>query len=265
MKKVLITGKNSYIGNQFEKWVAKNNKDYDIDKISLRDDSWKSLDFSQYDVVLHLSAIVHQNEKNNTFELYENINTKLPIEVALKSKESSVAQFIFMSTMAVYGQEGEIGHKVIINKHTSPNPKTMYGTTKLMAENELEKLRDTNFKIAILRPPMVYGEKCVGNYARLEKLAKVSPVFPLIDNERSMVSVEKLSLLISEYIETEADGLFLPQNDDYANTSLLVKDIAKGFNRKIYLSKILGKFILIFCKNIGMFKKIFGNLIYEKE
>ncbi len=264
MKKILITGENSYIGNQFQKWVIKNNKDYEIDKISLRDRAWTDLDFSKYNVILHLSAIVHQNEKNNTFELYENINTKLTMDIATKAKNSNVSQFIFMSTMAVYGEEGKIGQKVVMDKETSPNPKTMYGKTKLMAEEQLQKITDTNFKVVILRPPMVYGENCVGNYARLEKLAKISPIFPLVDNERSMVSTDKLSELISQYIDIEAEGLFLPQNDDYVNTSALVKKLGESYNKKIYLSKSLGLFIIIFCKKIGMFKKIFGNLVYKK-
>ncbi len=265
MKKILITGKSSYIGNEFEKWVIKNNKNYEIEKISLRDNSWKALDFSKYDVILHLSAIVHQNEKNNNFEMYEEINTKLPIEIALKAKNNNVSQFIFMSTMAVYGEDGEIGQKIVINKNTSTNPKTMYGKTKLMAEKELKKLDDESFKVAILRPPMVYGDNCVGNYARLEKLSKVSPIFPLVDNERSMVSAERLSELISEYIDTEATGIYLPQDNEYVNTSMLVKNLGNTYGRRIYLCKFLGLFIMIFCKKIGMFKKMFGNLVYEKE
>ena len=59
MKKILITGKNSYVGKSFEKWLGNYPDRYSIDSISLRNDSWKEKDFSEYDVVFHVAGIAH--------------------------------------------------------------------------------------------------------------------------------------------------------------------------------------------------------------
>lgn len=265
MKRILITGKNSYVGNSVEKWLMKEPENYKVDKISLRNDDWKSKDFSQYDSVLHVAAIVHKKERAELKELYFRINREVTIEIAKKAKKAGVSQFIFMSTMAVYGKVGKIGKSLVINRKTPTNPKTFYGISKLGAEASLKKLNDDKFKIVILRPPMVYGPKSPGNYARLEKIAIKLPIFPMINNQRSMIHIDKLCQYVKNHIDEEATGLYLPQDDNYINTSLLVKKIAEKNGKSIYLSKTLGFAIQIFCKKITSVNKVFGNLTYKKN
>lgn len=264
MKRILITGKNSYIGTSLEKWLGKYPDRYFVDTVSMRDDAWKKKDLSQYDVVFHVAAVVHQKEKPEMKELYFTVNRDLPIEVAKKAKESGVSQFIFMSTMAVYGEEGKLGQEVVINRDTPINPKTFYGVSKIEAEAELNKQNDDSFRVVVLRPPMVYGPNCPGNYARLEKLAIKSPVFPLIDNKRSMLHIDKLCQSIKEYIDNEVVGLFFPQDDEYVNTSMMVKDLAEKNGKSIHLSKPAGWIIKLIGKRVSLINKVFGNLVYEK-
>ncbi|WP_182199802.1 NAD-dependent epimerase/dehydratase family protein [Paraliobacillus salinarum] len=264
MKKILITGKNSYVGTSFKKWLERYSEDYLIDSISLRDDSWREKDFSTYDVVFHVAAVVHQKEKPGMKELYFKVNRDLPIEIAKKAKEAGVSQFIFMSTMAVYGEEGKLGQEVVINRNTPVDPKTFYGISKVEAEAELNKLNDSSFRVVVLRPPMVYGPNCPGNYARLEKLAIKTPVFPLIDNKRSMLHIDKLCQSVKEYIDEVAEGLYFPQDDKYINTCLMVKELAKKNGKSIYLSKTVGVIIKLIFKRVNLINKVFGNLVYEK-
>lgn len=264
MKRILITGKNSYIGTSFEKWLAKYPNEYMVDKVSLRDESWKDLNFSIYDVVLHVAGIAHRKEKSDMKDVYYTINRDLTIEIALKSKKAGVSQFIFMSTMAVYGEIGKIGEKLVITPLSAINPKTLYGVSKAEAEKGLNNLKDDNFKVVCLRPPMVYGQNCPGNYPILEKLAIISPIFPLIENERSMVHIDKLCQCIKEYIDNKVDGTFFPQDDEYVNTSLLVKELSEKNFKSIHLSKVAGKLIMIFGKKFNLINKVFGNLVYEK-
>jgi nucleoside-diphosphate-sugar epimerase len=264
MKKILITGQNSYVGNSLEEWLGKYPDRYLIEYISLRDDSWKEQDFSKYDVVFHAAAVVHKKEKPEMESLYFKINRDLTVMLAKKARLAGVKQFVFMSTMAVYGEEGKIGQDVVINRKTSPNPKTYYGRSKIEAENQLIKLVDETFKVIILRPPMIYGPNCPGNYTKLENLAKKIPVFPLIENKRSMLHVDKLSEFIKLLIDDEEKGLFLPQDDEYVNTSILVKSLAEQSGNKILLSRLMGTIIMIVGKRISVFNKIFGNLVYEK-
>ncbi|HEY8803597.1 MAG TPA: NAD-dependent epimerase/dehydratase family protein [Clostridium sp.] len=264
MRNILITGQNSYVGTSLKKYLSKWPDEYKIDAISLRDDAWKKKDFSQYDVIYHVAAVVHKKEKPEMKSFYDIVNKDLPIEVATKAKNEGTKQFIFMSTMAVYGENGNIDENVVLAGTTKTNPKTYYGQSKLLAEIELNKLDDDKFKVVILRPPMIYGPNCPGNYSRLEKLANIVPIFPMIDNHRSMLHIDKLSEYVKGYIDNEREGLFLPQDDQYVNTSLLVQKIAKDNGKKIYLSKALGLIVKLIGKRVSMVNKIFGNLVYEK-
>lgn len=63
MKKILITGANSYIGTSFEKWLSQWLDDYKVDTFDMIDGTWKEKDFSQYDTVFHVAGIVHIKEK----------------------------------------------------------------------------------------------------------------------------------------------------------------------------------------------------------
>ena len=240
MRNILITGQNSYVGTSLKKYLSKWPGGYTIDAISVRSDEWKKKDFSQYDVIYHVAAVVHKKEKPEMKSFYDIVNKDLPIEVAKKAKSEGIKQFIFMSTMAVYGEDGNLDKNVVIGLNTETNPRTYYGKSKLLAEIELNKLNDDKFKVAILRPPLIYGSNCTGNYAKLEKLALSLPVFPMIDNQRSMLYIDKLNEYVKGYIDDELEGLFLPQDEQYVNTSLLVKKIATDNGKKMYLSKSLG-------------------------
>lgn len=258
MKRILITGKNSYIGSRFEEWLAKYPNKYEVDAISLRDESWKEKDFSEYDVVYHVAGIAHRKETKKNRELYYAVNRDLAYEVAKKSKQDGIKQFIFLSTMSVYGLE--IG---VIDEHTPLKPKSNYGKSKLQAEELIKSLEDDSFKIAILRPPMVYGKGCKGNYPRLANLAKTTPIFPDIDNQRSMIYVDNLNEFVRLLIDDSVSGLFFPQNKEYVKTSEMVKLIAEFHGKKIKFTRFFN--LLLKLINIDIVNKVFGDLIYEKD
>lgn len=259
MKKVLIAGANSYIGTSFEKYINENfSKDYQVDTIDMIDGSWRDKSFAGYDVVYHVAGIAHQKETKENAHMYYEINRDLAIEVAKKAKNDGVKQFIFLSSMSVYGMD--IG---VITKETRPNPKTNYGKSKLQAEEQIVGLRDEKFKICVLRPPMVYGEGCKGNYNAIIKLVKKFPLFPRVNNKRSMVHIDNLVLFVKKAIDEELDGLYFPQDKEYVRTIDLARKIAKQENKKVYFSLLLGLIVIIFRPFIGKLRKAFGNLIYE--
>ena len=153
MRNVLIAGENSYVGKSLEKYLSAWPDEYKIDTISLRDDDWKQKDFSQYHVIFHVAAVVHMKEKPKMESLYLVVNRDLPIEVAIKAKNEGVKQFIFMSTMAVYGEDGKLDENIVIGLNTETNPNTYYGKSKLLAEIELNKHNDDKFKVVIVKTP----------------------------------------------------------------------------------------------------------------
>lgn len=258
MKRVLVIGANSYIGKKFCEYIHSLNQEFiEVDMVSASNGAWESVDLSLYDTVLHLSAIVYEKENERTKELYENVNHRLPVRIAYKARENHVKQFIFMSSAAVYGEINGC-----ITKETIPVPSTLYGKTKLAAEKDLVKLESTEFKIVIIRAPMVYGEGCKGNYQKLSKIARFTPVFPDYHNKRSMIHVDRLCSCITELVLKEAQGCYFLQDDNYADTCELVVGIRKELGKKTYLTKAFNPLIVHLINRLNLFNKIFGDMYY---
>lgn len=259
MKKILITGANSYIGTSFEKWLEQSEGDYHVDTLDMIDPKWRRFDFSPYDAIFHVAAIVHKNEKNMDPTLYDKVNRDLPIELATLAKKASLGQFIFLSSMSVYGNKEEV-----ITKETKEKPSTYYGKSKLAAEKGLMELASEDFKVLILRPPMVYGPKATGNYTRLSKLSRITPLFPNITNQRSMIYIDNLLEFVRKSIDTNLSGLHFPQNKECVTTSHLVKTIREVNGKKTLLISVFNP-VIKSLSNISQFNKLFGNLVYEQE
>jgi len=257
LKKILITGANSYIGTSFEKYMRMWPEKYLVDTLDMIDGTWRKSSFEGYDAVFHVAGIAHIKETTDNAHTYYDINRDLPVETATKAKADGVGQFVFLSSMSVY--EKETG---IINQGTIPNPKNNYGKSKFQAEALLAGLVDDSFHIAVLRPPMVYGKGCKGNYTRLAKLAVMTPLFPDIDNVRSMVFIDNLSEFIKQLIDMEYSGLFFPQNPEYVRTSEMVKLIAESHGKAVKLTKLFNPIIKLL--KINEINKVFGSLVYEK-
>ena len=258
MKKILITGANSYIGTSFEKYIKEKFSDqYQVDTVDLIGGSWREKSFVGYDSIFHVAGLAHQKETKKNACFYYEINRDLAIEVANKAKKDGVAQFIFLSSMSVYGMETGV-----ITKETKPNPKTNYGKSKLQAEEQIVSLRDDKFRICVLRPPMVYGDGCKGNYNTIVKLIRKLPIFPRVNNKRSVIHIDNLVAFIKKAIDEELNGLFFPQNSEYISITKLAIDLAVVFNKRVYMSYLLGIIVLCLVPFSKKAKKAFGNLMY---
>lgn len=262
MKRILITGANSYIGTSLESWLKKHPEHYGVDTVDMIDSSWKDKDFSVYEVVFHVAGIAHVSSDPKLEELYYKVNRDLTIETAKKAKEEGVRQFIFMSSIIVYGDSCR--QKNIIDRNTIPKPSNFYGNSKLQAEEGIKGLEDENFKIVVLRPPLIYGKGSKGNYPKLSKAAQRLPIFPDIDNERSMLHIDNLCEFIRLMIDNEESGLFFPQNEEYVKTSEMVRLIAEVHGKKIRLTKVFNP-ALRMMHGIGLVNKVFGNMLYDKS
>lgn len=251
---IVITGKNGYVAQRLNSFLP------DSETVSVKGLKKEQFTFLESkEIVIHAAALVHKNEKDQTEDAYYEINTNLSYELALRAKQAGVKQFIFLSTMAIYGDvEGEI------TEYTKTNPITWYGKSKFAAEEKILKLQDEHFKVAIVRPPMIYGPNCPGNYAMLRKVARQSPVFPAIDNKRSMLFIDNLCEMIYQIIKYQDFGIFHPQDPQYIKTSSMVKEIAKIHKRSMFFSKLAGKLLELLIGNTKVFQKVFGDLYYAK-
>lgn len=263
MKRILITGKNSYIGTHFKEYLEQYPKDYYVEELDVIDQSWKEFDFSTFDVVYHVAGLAHSTPDESQRDLYYRVNTDLAYDVALKAKKSGIKQFIFMSSIIVYGS-GKIGKDRVITKDTPLLPDNFYGDSKKQAELKIRPLEDDYFKIVIVRPPMIYGPGSKGNYPLLSKFAKRTPIFPTLKNQRSTLFLGNLLEFIKLMIDNEEQGIFLPQNEEYVSSYELVKEIARLNNHKILFIGLFNPILKLLNKQTYV-NKVFGNLMIDKE
>lgn len=278
-KKVLITGAGSYIGESFESYAKEHYADnFEIDTLDMIDEGWKNKDFRGYDIVYHVAGIAHAdvgNVSEETRQKYYAVNTELAIDTAKKAKEAGVKLFVFMSSMIVYGDSAPYGKQKMITAETKPEPANFYGDSKWQADKGVRALADADFKVAVLRPPMIYGKGSKGNYPTLAKMAKKLPVFPDVENQRSMLYIENLCeflcqiFLVDVEAYSEHGNLFFPQNAQYTRTSEMVKLIAEAAGHRIVMSKVLAPMVFLAGKVPGkvggLVDKAFGSNCYAQD
>lgn len=256
MKRILIVGAHSYIGESFKMYLEQYPDKYSASEIATKGLKPTTDIFKGIDVIFCVVGIAHIKETSRNRHLYFDINRDLVVAIARAAKEAGVKQFILLSSMSVYGLK--VGH---IRKNTKPHPVTAYGKSKFQADEKIKKLERDTFRFTCLRPPMVYGHNCKGNYQMLRKFALKSPIFPDYGNQRSMIYIGNLCEFVKECIDFERRGLFFPQNAEYVNTSRMVELIAQEHGKKIKMTKFFN--MMLRTVPIGLVKRVFGNLTYE--
>lgn len=268
MKKILITGANSYIGTSFENYISQFPDAYQTETVDMIDGTWREKSFAGYDAVFHVAGIAHSDSGKVSEErkaFYYKINTDLAVETARKAKADGVKQFIFMSSAIVYGDSAPIGRNKIITPDTPLSPANFYGDSKVQAEKGILPLNDEHFKVVILRPPMIYGPGSKGNYPVLAKLAKKLPVFPVVENQRSMLYIGNLVEFVRLMVENGEQGIFWPQNREYSNTTELVRLIAQANGKKVVMIQGFTWALKLLRHFTGLVDKAFGSLCYQQS
>lgn len=262
MKKILLIGVGGYIGGRFKEYM-KRYSDYEISEVSSMNREWDKISFKGFDAVYNVSGLAHANARQSTEEQYYAVNGQLPIDVATKAKKEGVPTFIQMSSMIVYGNMSPLGKQKIITKETIPIPPTIYGKSKMIAENGLHNLEDIEFHVAIIRPPLIYSENARDNFPKLVFFAKTMPLFPDLKNQQSMLYVDNLCELVHLIIENNQGGTYYPQQEVYIETSKIVSDIAKAVGNHMWQTKIFNPFLRLLSKNIAIMQKAFGSITYD--
>jgi len=257
MIRVLITGADSYIGTHIAETLEKRPEQFEVRQLDIRE-GLNQQAFSGFDAVVHVAGIAHQKETAENTPLYQQVNCDLAVKTAQMAKNAGVKQFVFFSSMSVYGLT--VGR---ITADTQPAPNTHYGKSKWDAEQQMAGLADEHFRIATLRPPMIYGAGCRGNYPRLASLARRLPVFPKVKSERSMLYIGTLCAFAEKLIESGEGGLYFPQNREYVNTSDMVRLIAECHGKKLSLIPGFAWLMSLLEKRVGVVGKVFGTLTYD--
>lgn len=264
MKKILITGAGSYIGTKVQYWLEQSPDMFEVEAIDTIDNHWKQADFSKYDVVYNVAGIAHVKAAKGEGPLYYAINKDMVIEIAKAAKAAGVKQFIHMSSMIVYKEVKTLEGKQI-HKDTKPAPNGFYGDSKLQGELGIQALADDSFKVCVMRPPMIYGPGCRGNFPRLVWLATKTPIFPAWHNKRSMLYIDNLCEFVKQLIINEVDGIVYPQNAEYADTVEIIRYYAKANGKKIWITKLFNPLIWMFGDHVRALGKMFSNSTYDME
>ncbi|MBQ6972671.1 MAG: NAD-dependent epimerase/dehydratase family protein [Synergistaceae bacterium] len=263
MKRILITGAASYTGRAIRQHLSSWPGKYHVDTISLRGDSWKSESFSGFDTVIHTAGIAHDSAKSSLKDDYYRVNTQLAFDTARKAMKDGVSQFVFMSSSIVYGRPAPIGKTRTITHGTPVTPASYYGDSKVQAENMLLPLDSGNFRVCVLRCPMIYGKNCRGNYRLLSRIGRWLPFFPKVSNKRSMLYVKNFAEFVRLIAEDCAHGIFWPQNGEYSCTSDIVRMIAESHGRKMLMIPGCEIPLKGIARISGMVSKAFGSLAYD--
>ena len=258
MKKILITGANSYVGTNVEKWLIKEPDKYYVETLDMKDPNWKEFDFSKFDVVFHVAGIAHVSAKKSMKEVYFKINRDLTIETAMKAKEAGVKQFIFMSSMIVYNSREK---NITLTTKTEPN--NFYGLSKLQAEEGIFQLESKSFNVCVLRPPMIYGPNSKGNFHLLAKNAKKFFILPKLKNERSILYIDNLLLCVKNCIDDDRKGLFFPRNTRSVSTNEIIFLVRNAIGKKNRESIMLGFVVKVLKSFIAFLNKMYGDRIYD--
>ena len=264
MKRILITGAGSYVGESVRKYILSTSSEFQIDAVDTMGDNWKKADYSQYDVVYHVAGIAHVNADPKMEALYYKVNRDLTIEAAKYAKAAGVKQFIFMSSQIVFHESQSLKSEVL-TVDTKENPNGFYGDSKLQAELGIKPLEDENFKVCILRPCMIYGPNANGNFPRLSKLACRTPIFPCWHNKRAMLYIDNLAEFVKQAVDRQLSGTFYPQNRELADTVEIIRFFAKANAHKVWITRLLNPFVWLGSFMLQPINKMFATYYYDPK
>lgn len=263
--KILLIGKNSYIGNHIDEWLTRYG--HQVEQLDVLTEDWKNYEYSAYDSIVHVAGIVHRPDCKD-WDLYKRVNTDMPIEIAAMAKGQGTKQYVYFSTMGVYDFGKKLDSSVIDeNTPLLKDRNSLYGKSKLLAEVGLKKLQDTNFKVSIVRPPSVYGKGCKGGYiSGFAKIVRLLPVIPraYLNARQSFIYIDNLSECVRIIIEHHLPGIFCPQDDCTPNANELFEAIANGLGKKYRDSKLLG-LCMRMVSFIPLVKKAYGGIGYSRS
>ncbi|MBM6785514.1 NAD-dependent epimerase/dehydratase family protein [Collinsella tanakaei] len=258
MRRYLVTGAKGWLAGELDRRLAAFPDEYVLDRVSVRGDEWLCADWSKYDGVFHFASVVYGDDS-------ESVNAELSYRVAEKCSHDNVPWLLVMSSFSVYGAER--CPDLLVDSTTCMSPATPYGRSKLASEEAAAKaLGGSETRLAIVRAPLVYGPgQRKGNFPALISLSRSVPFFPATDNKRSMIFSQNLCELCRLLADSNAEGVFLPQDAAYHDTGRLVRALAERQGRHVVLVPKTVKLVHFLSGVSEKLGKLFGNARYRFE
>lgn len=258
MQKVIVTGEKGALSLAVANALRESG--LEVENLGLRGDAWKQRSFSGCRAIVHIAGIVPK--PGVAAEDFYRVNTNLTKELAAKAKADGVAQFVYISSMAVYGVAPSFNkRKGVVSRITFCSPKSDYGKSKYFAEQAAESFKDDSFRVAVLRIPSIYG---VGKTEYFEtyrcflgNLKKIPVAFR--KQYKSILCVENLCRLIELVVQNQAEGVFCPDDG-----KISAFDLCRALMPEKKTSRLLGILVRLLWWNRRV-KEYYGSVCYDPE
>ena len=255
--RVAITGTSGFVVDALVPYLKKN-QTWEVKTISVRGDT---LDFRGTDVLVHVAGLIPGKEKCN--DEYYQVNFELTKKICELAKNQGVGQFVYFSTIAVYGSvprtKSAEGFFDVLE-----SPSTPYGESKLFAEKAILRLQDEKYKVSILRVPDVYGEKNIDylqRYINIMNKYKHFLINPRVyeDCKRSAIHIDNLCSCVESVIQTKWGGIMIPHDAEPLSTFEYVTLLAEMYHIILIPSRLAGSFIKLVNRITGKFEFFYGR------
>ena len=248
--KIAITGVTGFVGQNLARYLS------DIDILGISREA-KGINitypelslniFNKQKAFIHLAGKAHDLKKTSDDKEYFEVNTELTKRLFDQFLKSDCETFIYMSSVKAAADQAD----GILTENVIPNPITVYGKSKLAAEEYILSRKNLkNKRVYILRPCMIHGPKNKGNLNLLYSFVSKGIPYPFgkYSNRRSFVSVENLCFIIKELIDNAKieSGIYNIADDISLSTIDLVKVISEVLckpTRILKLPKLFVRFI----------------------
>jgi nucleoside-diphosphate-sugar epimerase len=237
MNNISLTGATGFVGSNLIMYIQGLFQIHSISRYELSSENQKSLNNTE--VFIHIAGKAHDLKKVSDPDEYYRINFELTKKLYDAFLQSDAKKFIFVSSVKAVADS----FSGILTENMTPDPKTDYGKSKLMAEQYIQSTTLPEGKsYYILRPCMIHGPGNKGNLNLLYQFVKKGIPYPLagFKNKRSFLSVENLCFIIKELIERDdiASGVYQVADDEPLSTNEVVSILSTSINKKPKLWKI---------------------------
>lgn len=249
-KTFVVTGASGFIGRHLVgrlvrdghtvRAMSRRGMDRDgVTDIVLRDYAEaKTLDDAMQDAsaVFHLAARAHQVDESSAGDgdaLYRQANVHSAMSVARAARAAGVGRFVLISSIGV---NGSATTGAPFRPDDVPRPIEPYARSKWEAEQAIAALlADGSTDYVILRPPLVYGAGCPGNFEKLLKLVARAPLLPLggITSPRTLIHVDNLvdALVVAAIHPQASRRTFLVTDPRDIHVAEIVRTLAEGLGK----------------------------------
>ena len=275
MSKILITGASGFVGKHLTKQLASDhtlyaisrNPIYDIFELTYDWDTYQQT-ICDYDVIIHLAGLAHDTHENSQEQEYFQVNEQLTNNlVQWINQAEKPTKLIYLSSVKVYQEADTIDEK------TPKNPNSIYGKSKLAAENVIINQLSNRHSYHILEPAMIYGEGNKGNLPKIYNALTRGLPYPFSSwqNQRSILYIDNLIFIINQCIEYSLDSDFYVISDDDSISTIEMLDELFETNKNAFIRWSLPHFMTRFIiqiasfSGVGILDKLLGSLVVDNR